>query len=140
MDFGGARKFRISFRSLVLIIAVIALLLTSAIWNFALYRRAEEQRLRAIAAERAEAARAQEQRLKEIAAEQAQAARTQIEAEKAHALAKRKATSAEDAARVRQLYQELNALSQINDRLLMENHRQVLPAKKDNSLRPVSNP
>ena len=60
MDVGGTRKFRVSSRVLVPIITVCVLLLVSAIWNLQLYRRAEEQRSRAIAAERAEAARAEE--------------------------------------------------------------------------------
>src|SRR5271157_3501023 len=102
MDVGGARKFRVSSRSLVPLIAVCALLLVSALWNLELYRRAEEQRSRAIAAEQAEAARAEEQRLRAIAAEQAETARAQAEAERERTLAKRRATKAADAVRVRQ--------------------------------------
>src|SRR5271157_1381872 len=114
MDVGGARKFRVSSRSLVPLIAVCALLLVSALGNLELYRRAEEQRSRAIAAERAAAARAEEQRLRAVAMEREEAARAQAEAEQERILAKKRAARAEDAARVRQLYQELNVLSQMN--------------------------
>jgi F0F1-type ATP synthase membrane subunit b/b' len=129
MDVGGARRFRVSSRVLVPIIAVCVLLLVSAIWNLELYRRAEEQRSRAIAAERAEAARAEEQRLRAVAAEKEEAARAEAEAERARALAKQRAARAEDAARMRQLYQELNNLSQMSDRILMENQSLRIPTK-----------
>jgi F0F1-type ATP synthase membrane subunit b/b' len=130
MDVGGTRKFRVSSRVLVPIIAVCVLLLVSAIWNLELYRRAEEQRSRAIAAERAEAARAEEQRLQAGAAEKEEAARAHAEAERERTLAKRRATRAEDAARVRQLYQEINNLSQMRDRIVLENQNPRLPVKK----------
>jgi regulator of protease activity HflC (stomatin/prohibitin superfamily) len=130
MDLRGARKFRVSNRALVPIIAVCALLLVSAIWNLALYRRAEEQRSRAIAAERAAATRAEEQRLRAVAMEREEAARAQAEAERERILAKKRAARAEDAARVRQLYQELNVLSQMNDRILLQNQSLRIPAKK----------
>jgi hypothetical protein len=129
MDVGGTRKFRVSSRVLVPIVAVCVLLLVSAIWNLELYRRAEE-RSRAIAAERAEAARAEEQRLKAVAAEKEEAARAQVDAERERTLAKQRAARAEDAARVRQLYQELNTLSQMSDRVLMEYQSQRIPVKK----------
>ena len=130
MDVGGTRKFRVSSRVLVPIVAVCVLLLVSVIWNLELYRRAEEQRSRAIAAERAEAARAEEQRLRAVAAEQEEAARARAEAEREQTLAKRRATRAEDAVRVRQLYQELNNLSQMRDQILLENQNLRLPVKK----------
>ncbi len=121
MDVSGARKFRGSIRLLVSILAVGSLLLASAFWNFQLYRRAEHQRLRAIAAERVSSAHADDQRLRAIADETAQSPRTEAEAEQARFLARRRAERAKDAARVRQLYQELNNLSQLNERILIEN-------------------
>lgn len=130
MDVGGTRKFRVSSRVLVPIVAVCVLLLVSAIWNLELHRRAEEQRSRAIAAERAEAARAEEQRLKAVAADKEEAARAQVDAERERTLAKQRAARAEDAARVRQLYQELNNLSQMNNRILMEYQSQRISVKK----------
>jgi hypothetical protein len=111
-------------------IAVGALLLVSAIWNLELYRRAEEQRLRAITAEKEKAARAEEQRLRAVAAEKEKAARDQAEAERAHTLAKQRAARAEDAARMRQLYQEINNLSKLSDRILMETQSLRIPTKK----------
>jgi hypothetical protein len=130
MDVEGARKFRVSSRALVPIITVCVLLLVSAIWNYELNRRAEEQRSRAIATERAEAARAEEQRLRAVAVEREEAARARAEAERASTLAKQRAARAEDAARIRQLYQELNNLSQMNDRILLENPSLRIPTKK----------
>jgi hypothetical protein len=130
MDVGGTRRFRVSSRALVPMIAVCALLLVSAIWNLELYRRAEEHRSRAIAAEKVEAARAEEQRLRVAAAEKEEAARAQAEAERARTLAKQRAARAEDAARMRQLYQEINNLSQMSDRILMENQSLRIPTKK----------
>jgi Tfp pilus assembly protein PilX len=123
MDDGGARKFRVAPRVWFSIIAVCVLLLASVLGNLELYRRAEAQRSRAIAAERAEAARAEERRLQAAASEKE-------EAERARTLAKQRAAKAEDAARVRQLYEELNSLSQMSDRILMENQRLQLPVKK----------
>jgi hypothetical protein len=123
MDVEGARKFRVSIRVLVPTIVVCALLVVSAIWNIQLHRRAEEQRQRAITAERAEAARVEAERLRAIAIEKA-------DAERERDLAKKRAVRAEDVARMRQLYDELNILSQMSDRIQMENRKLNLPAKE----------
>jgi hypothetical protein len=115
MEVGGAKKFVASNRSLMLIIPVCVLLLASAIWNVWQYRIIEQQRLQALAAER-EA--------------KAVAARSKIEAERAKL--KKTAAAASDA-RVDQLYQEINNLTRINERVLLRNPspQGTLSSKKD---------
>ena len=57
MDIEGARKFRVSNRSLTLIIPLVTLLVASVFWNIRQHRLIEQQRLRAIGLQREEAAR-----------------------------------------------------------------------------------
>lgn len=120
MDGSRARKFRVSIRLLLSILAVCCILLASVFWNLQLYRRAEQQRFRAITAEQIAAANAEDRRLQAIAGEKPESPRTQTDAEQAKLVAKRQAERAKDAVRVRQLYQELNNLSQLNEQILLE--------------------
>jgi len=121
MDVSGARKFRVSVRLLLSILTVCSLLLASAFWNFHLYRRAEHERLRAIAAEQTPLAHTEEERLRALAEEKAKPALTEAQIEQARMVAKRQAERAKDAERVRELYQELNNLSQMSEQILLEN-------------------
>jgi len=115
MEVGGARKFVVSNRSLMLVIPLFALLLVSAIWNVRQYRLAEQQRLQAVAA-------AREAR--------AEAARAEVEAERAKL--KTKAADAATSARVDQLYREINNLTRMNEQVLLRDRNlQGTPVKKD---------
>ena len=70
-------------------------------------------------AEQIAVANAADEQLRAIAGDKQESARTQADAEQAKLMAKRQAERVKDAARVRQLYQELNNLSQLNERILL---------------------
>ena len=132
MDVSGARKFRVSIRLQFSILAVCCILLASVFWSFQLYRRAEHQRLRAVAAEKIAVANAADERVRAIAGDKQELARAQVDAEQAKLMAKRQAERIKDAARVRQLYQELNNLSQLNERILLEISNPQRTSQKQN--------
>ena len=91
----GARKVRVSSRSLRVIIPVLALLVASGFWNVRQYRLLERQRLRDQAAQRAEAARAE-------------------------ALRKKNAEWAASDTRLQQLYREIDTLTRMNEQILAD--------------------
>jgi uncharacterized membrane protein (DUF106 family) len=99
MKVAGARKFHMSSRPRVLIVLLITLLMASAFWNLYQHRLIEQDR---ITVRRKEDARAKE------------------EANREAARRKKNAEWAASDARVQQLYQEINNLSQINERLLSQ--------------------
>ena len=111
MSIAGARKFRVSTRSLAMVIALAALLSASVFWNLRQYQLMEQKR---VADQREEAARVKE------------------ETERTTARMKKKAEWAASDARVQQLYQEITNLSQINERLVSEPPRSA-PSKIDNA-------
>ena len=111
MSIAGTRKFHVSRRSLVMIIALAALLSASVFWNLRQHQLIEQKRL---ADQREEAARVKE------------------ETERTTARMKKKAEWAASDARVQQLYQEISNLSQINERLVSEPPRSA-SSKIDNA-------
>ena len=110
MDVAGARKFRVSSRSLALIVPLVTLLATSIFWNLRQHRLIEQEHL---ADQRAEAARAKE------------------EAERTAARMRKNTAWAASDARLQRLYREINNLSQINERLVSE-PQQSMPRKIEN--------
>jgi hypothetical protein len=120
MDGGGTRKFtvRISMRSLIFGVAAVALLLTTVIWNGWQSRLAREALARATAAERAAAqARADVERAR--AETQARPTPLKDPAIRRTARTDRDANGAD---RVRQLYEEINALTRIQGRIQEDLH------------------
>ena len=112
IDVGGARKFHISSRSLVLVVPLFTLLMASVIWNFWQYRLIKQHHRQTMAAQRAAADRAE------------------AEAEQARARMKKKAESDAADRRVQQLYREIDNLSRINEQLLAQPlHQQSTPRK-----------
>ena len=111
MSIAGARKFRVSTRSLAMVIALAALLSASVFWNLRQYQLMEQKR---VADQREEAARVKE------------------EAERTTARMKKNAQWAASDARVQQLYREISNLSQINERLVSEPQRRA-SSKIDNA-------
>jgi hypothetical protein len=103
MNVGGARKFRISTRSLMLIVGLFAFLMASLFWNIRQYRLIEQERQQALAAEREKAAR--------VKAE---------EAEQNQARIKKNADWASSDARVQQLYREIDSLTRVNEHVLAQ--------------------
>ena len=106
MDGGNARKrgFPVSIRSLILVIAVFALLTVSVAWNVRQSRREQNAIARAIAAEKA-ATQAQAN------AEEAQRKRESLRDEAVKRAARR--YTKEDAERSRQLVEEIDSLTHI---------------------------
>ena len=101
MKVGGAWKLAVSKRSLLLVIPLCVLLLASMVGNVRQYHRTERQRQRAVAAERKAAAKT---------------AHTEAEVERAKL--KRQSALA-SSARIDQLYQEINNLTQMSERVLL---------------------
>jgi hypothetical protein len=95
-------KFRVSTRSLMVIIPAVTLLAASLTWNVRQYVLIEQLRLRELAAKREETARAA------------------AEARQAEARLKKNAEWAASDARVQQLYREIDGLSQISERVFAE--------------------
>jgi hypothetical protein len=118
MNTEGTWKFRVSNRLLaMIIIPLVTLLAVSVLWNFRQQRLIEQERLRAAASQREEAARVREQAARE------------------EARAKRNAAWAASDARVQQLYREISNLSQIHERVLAPTqHERSTPRKKDDSV------
>ena len=100
MDVTGARKFRVSSRSLMLIIPMFTLLVASGIWNLRQHRLIEQQRLRV------------------AAAEQEETARVAAEAVRVEARTKKNAEWAASDRRVKQLYREIDDLSRMSEQVL----------------------
>jgi hypothetical protein len=98
----GAMKFRVPNRTLWVIIPLVTLLVASGIGNIRQYRIIERLRAR------------------ELAMQQETAARVQAEAEREKARLKKKADWAASDARVQQLYQEIDTLSQISEHTLAQ--------------------
>jgi hypothetical protein len=116
IDVGGARKFYVSSRSLVLIVALFSLLLASVIWNFWQYRLIEHHRMQVLAIQRAVAAHAE------------------METEQAGTRMKKKAETDAADQRVQQLYREIDNLSRINEQLLSQPQRQQSAPRKISGL------
>jgi hypothetical protein len=108
MDDRRTRKFGMAIRTPSILIAVCLLLLAPAIWKIRRSQLARQERTRAMAA------------LKAVQAQAAQAEETRENRE-------RQAAQAAAAERIRQLYQEIDQLTRLNDRLLSEIKR---PARK----------
>jgi hypothetical protein len=106
MDVRGAQKFRVSGHSLLLIIPLCVLLGASTTWNLWQYRQIEHQRLQSLVARKSA---------------KNEAMRTEAETKSNQAQLKRNAARAEAKARMDQLYQEVENLSRINERLLQSN-------------------
>ena len=100
MHDGGSKRNGGGNRAMQLIFVVSALLLVSAGWNVWFYAREQTRRTQAIAEQRASQAR--------IAFANEQAARARL---------KRQAKEAETAARVQQLYDEINKLSHVGEKM-----------------------
>jgi hypothetical protein len=123
MDVEGARKFRLSKQSLVLIIPLVTLLVMSVFWNARQSRLIAEERARVIAAQREETARA-----KEVA-------------DRAEARKNRNAKWAASDARVQQLYRELDTLSRINEQVIARpQQKRSTPNNIDNPAATISFP
>jgi hypothetical protein len=105
MDVGRGLKFRASSYSLLLIIPLCVLLGASAAWNLWQHNLLEQQQRQSSAA---------------APLTREEATRADMEAKPDQAQLKRKAVSAEDKARVDQLYKELENLGRLNEQLLLQ--------------------
>ena len=116
----GARMFRISSRSAVVIVGLSTILVVSGFWNCRQYQLIEHLRSR------------------ERAAQEAEAHRAKAETERAEARRKTKAEWAASDARLQQLYREINTLSQINEHILQEPVPQRPAAHEDHLGNPLA--
>jgi len=114
MDVVKAQTYCVSSRPGVLVIALCAVLLASAIWNVRQHKLLENQRSRATAEERKQALLAE------------------AEAQQTRATLEKKGEEAAADARVQQLYREIDNLSRINEQILTQPlHQQHAPKMAD---------
>ncbi len=100
MDLSGTRKFRLSKRSLTVIIPLVTLLVVSVFWNLRQSQLIAKEQARVRAAQQAETARLKE------------------EADRVEARGQRNAKWAGSDARVQQLYREIDSLTRLNEQVL----------------------
>jgi hypothetical protein len=124
MDLKRAQKFCVASRSLLYMIPLSILLLASFSWSVWQYRLDQERRAQAKVVERASMATA--------ASAREQAVRAEFS---------RRATDARSDTRVQQLYDEINQLTRLSERVLLDDQvARSAPAIPSGRDKPVSSP